>query len=745
MGIQGLHSFISGAISEAHLSTLKGQRCAVDGYAWLHGALRADALKLATGQPSHEFVARCMERIARLLHFGVRPLVVFDGAPCPAKEGTNAERRLSRAQSTRRAHELLREGRRQAAADEFYKAQSVTPDLAVQLIDVLRREGIDFLVAPYEADSQLAHLARTKAVDFVVTEDGDLAAFGCPKILFKLDWSTNVGQLYRRDALATLRDGGGAGGAGTSAREPPPLFPEWADWDSGRFLDLCILAGCDYLDHLPHLAITTAHRLLRAKGDAEKAVRTHAMERPQPPGKVDEYLRKFRRAREAFLHQRVYDPTLKRIVPLTPPPAAAKPMPHCGEDLADDLAVAICERAELHPGTREPYAQYVPPPPSLLAGFRAAVGGGGGGGGGGAPTYQQPALAFGGAAARQQGGGGGAAAAARRGSARSHRRRRPPRSPRPSPHPAARARRAAPPNARRRRVQGGGGGGEGGAAAAAARRPRLPPPLGECERVHKPFTKPRPAGAGAALPPRPPAPQRSRFWRGGAGGAGGRAVGRRGAGRRAGGGAGGCGGGGAGGGGGSARTPRQLRPRPTEDAGGRRAREAMRAAERRRRRGVGQQQRRRRQRRQRGRAAGSQGAAEVGARARRGAAVRPTSRAENEPPMQAPPEVGAKAPGSASPRRSARVSAAAAVAASGGPASGASASSPLELAAFRYSGGSSGRRRGARGGGAASALVSPAPRPRSRWTRRTRRRVRHPLRSKFDSSNHARAAALREP
>ena len=58
MGIQGLHSFISGAISEAHLSTLKGQRCAVDGYAWLHGALRADALKLATGQPSHEFVAR---------------------------------------------------------------------------------------------------------------------------------------------------------------------------------------------------------------------------------------------------------------------------------------------------------------------------------------------------------------------------------------------------------------------------------------------------------------------------------------------------------------------------------------------------------------------------------------------------------------------------------------------------------------------------------------------------------------
>ena len=671
MGIQGLHSFISGAISEAHLSTLKGQRCAVDGYAWLHGALRADALKLATGQPSHEFVARCMERIARLLHFGVRPLVVFDGAPCPAKEGTNAERRLSRAQSTRRAHELLREGRRQAAADEFYKAQSVTPDLAVQLIDVLRREGIEFIVAPYEADSQLAHLARTKAVDFVVTEDGDLAAFGCPKILFKLDWSTNVGQLYRRDALATLRDGGGAGGAGTSAREPPPLFPEWADWDSGRFLDLCILAGCDYLDHLPHLAITTAHRLLRAKGDAEKAVRTHAMERPQPPGKVDEYLRKFRRAREAFLHQRVYDPTLKRIVPLTPPPAAAKPMPHCGEDLADDLAVAICERAELHPGTREPYAQYVPPPPSLLAGFRAAVGGGGGGGGGGgAPTYQQPALAFGGAAARQPGGGGGAdgGAAPRKRAFASPPTAASLTAPVAAPGGAGRA-------ARRTRAAAArpGGGWRRRWGCRHARRPgflRRSASAAGAQAVHEA----RPAGA--ALPPRPPAPRaadslarrrRRRRWP---------RRRPRGAGRRAGGGAGGWCGGGAGGGGGR-RTPRRLRPRPTEDAGGRRARQAMRAAERRRRRGVGQQQRRRRQRRrrQRGRAAGSQGAAEVSARARRGAPSGRLSRAENGPPCRRRPR-WARRRRAAQARGRARVSAAAAVAASGGPASGASAARP---------------------------------------------------------------------
>ena len=197
-----------------------------------------------------------------------------------------------------------------------------------------------------------------------MTEDGDLAAFGCLRSCSSSTGAPTSASSTAATPSPPSATAAAAAAARAPAREPPPLFPEWADWDSGRFLDLCILAGCDYLDHLPHLAIATAHRLLRAKGDAEKAVRTHAMERPQPPGKVDEYLRKFRRAREAFLHQRVYDPTLKRIVPLTPPPAAAKPMPHCGEDLADDLAVAICERAELHPGTREPYAQYIPPPPA---------------------------------------------------------------------------------------------------------------------------------------------------------------------------------------------------------------------------------------------------------------------------------------------------------------------------------------------------------------------------------------------
>ena len=42
------------------------------------------------------------------------------------------------------------------------------------------------LVAPFEADAQLAYLNRAGIADFVITEDSDLILFGCDKVFNKL-------------------------------------------------------------------------------------------------------------------------------------------------------------------------------------------------------------------------------------------------------------------------------------------------------------------------------------------------------------------------------------------------------------------------------------------------------------------------------------------------------------------------------------------------------------------------------
>jgi hypothetical protein len=43
-------------------------------------------------------------------------------------------------------------------------------------------EGVEFIVAPYEADAQMAYLAINGDVHAVITEDSDLLVYGCPRV-----------------------------------------------------------------------------------------------------------------------------------------------------------------------------------------------------------------------------------------------------------------------------------------------------------------------------------------------------------------------------------------------------------------------------------------------------------------------------------------------------------------------------------------------------------------------------------
>ena len=47
-------------------------------------------------------------------------------------------------------------------------------------------KGIDFMVAPYESDSQIAKLIKLGLADFAITEDSDLVVYGV-KVALKLN------------------------------------------------------------------------------------------------------------------------------------------------------------------------------------------------------------------------------------------------------------------------------------------------------------------------------------------------------------------------------------------------------------------------------------------------------------------------------------------------------------------------------------------------------------------------------
>lgn len=62
------------------------------------------------------------------------------------------------------------------------RAVDITHKIALELIKQCQSENIDCIVAPYEADAQLAYLNISGIADIVITEDSDLTLFGCKRV-----------------------------------------------------------------------------------------------------------------------------------------------------------------------------------------------------------------------------------------------------------------------------------------------------------------------------------------------------------------------------------------------------------------------------------------------------------------------------------------------------------------------------------------------------------------------------------
>ncbi|CDJ30463.1 exonuclease, putative [Eimeria mitis] len=56
-----------------------------------------------------------------------------------------------------------------------------------KVIAACRELGIRCIVAPFEADAQLAYLSRTNQIHSAISEDSDLLAYGCKRVMLKMD------------------------------------------------------------------------------------------------------------------------------------------------------------------------------------------------------------------------------------------------------------------------------------------------------------------------------------------------------------------------------------------------------------------------------------------------------------------------------------------------------------------------------------------------------------------------------
>jgi exonuclease-1 len=232
MGITGLLQALKPLIQPAHISHFAGKNVAVDGYSWLHKAIYGCCVEICNGNDSDAWIQYCLSFLDVLLDHKLQVIMVFDGDSLPAKSKTELERSESRSSSLNKARALAASGDHKQARSYFSRAVDVTPQMASDLIFVIRstRPQVQCIVAPYEADAQLAYLSQIGKVDCVISEDSDNIPYGCKQIIFKFERDGSCQTLLLQDIY----------------EKPNDKF-DLRSFTQEMVVVMCILAGCDYL------------------------------------------------------------------------------------------------------------------------------------------------------------------------------------------------------------------------------------------------------------------------------------------------------------------------------------------------------------------------------------------------------------------------------------------------------------------------------------------------------------------
>ncbi|XP_013683012.2 exonuclease 1 [Brassica napus] len=350
MGIKDLLRFMKPYILPIHIQKYAGTRVGIDAYSWLHKGAYSCSMELCLdtdGKKKLRYIDYFMHRISLLQHYEITPVVVLDGGHMPCKAATGDERQRKRKANFDAAMVKLKEGNVKAAVEFFQRAVSVTSSMAHQLIQVLKSENVEFIVAPYEADAQLAYLSSLEleqgGIAAVITEDSDLLAYGCKAVIFKMDRYGKGEELILDNVF--------------QAADQKPSFQ---NFDQELFTAMCVLAGCDFLPSVPGVGISRAHGFISKYQSVERVLSVLKTKK----GKLvpEDYSSTLMEAVSVFQYARVYDFHGKKLKHLKPLSQNLMDLPveqleFLGPDLSPSVAAAIAE-GKVDPITMEAFNRF---------------------------------------------------------------------------------------------------------------------------------------------------------------------------------------------------------------------------------------------------------------------------------------------------------------------------------------------------------------------------------------------------
>jgi len=266
MGIKGLFPFLSEnaplSIKETKMEAMTGRVLAIDAsmclYQFLVAVRQGEAqtnLSNAEGEVTSH-IQGFLSRTVKMIELGIKPAYVFDGKPPELKQQTLVGRAEKKAEAAADLATALEGGDAEEIRKAAHRTARATPQMNADVQELLRLLGCPVVLAPSEAEASCAALCRAGKAYATATEDMDALTFGTP-VMLKNFFDTESSRTQTKRPVWEVR---------------LDMLLQQLDVPMERFIDFCIMCGCDYCGTIRGVGPPTAFKMLKTHGSLERAI-----------------------------------------------------------------------------------------------------------------------------------------------------------------------------------------------------------------------------------------------------------------------------------------------------------------------------------------------------------------------------------------------------------------------------------------------------------------------------------------
>ena len=257
MGIKSLTQTVKkhspDSITHENLYKLHGKKVAVDAsliiYQQLFNTRGSKFFKNNQGKITNH-ITGVFFKVMNYISLNIELIFIFDGKPPENKSECIQERK-------KKAEDAIKLSEKTDNQDEKHKLEKYSTRLTKEMINdikyLLNLLGISYIEADGEGEAYASELCRVGQVDYVLTEDMDSLVYGCPKLIRNC-----VDRSIKRKDIISIFDYN--------------KLINGLELTDDKFINFCILCGCDYCSSIPKLGNVSALKLVKQFNTIEDIV-----------------------------------------------------------------------------------------------------------------------------------------------------------------------------------------------------------------------------------------------------------------------------------------------------------------------------------------------------------------------------------------------------------------------------------------------------------------------------------------